>query len=142
MKSVMMYPGVEQNPLPFHQCPSCKIVWPTRESLLADPGVRLIGYRSCLANLLAGVFLFHHRCEAIVTIHASEFADFYDGPMFSVPQTGGEKCPGYCLRVEELRPCPAPCECAFVREIVNLVNNWPKRGDLEYAAAAYAGLPR
>ncbi len=136
----MLYTGLKQNLL-FDRCPSCKTAWATRESLLADPGVRLIGYRSCLADLLVGVFLFHHRCEEIVTIHVSEFADLYDGPMFHTPQTGGEKCRGYCLRVEELRPCPAQCECAFVREIANLISNWPKRAGTISTATAHTELP-
>ena len=140
MKRVMSYTGQTDNPMIFEQCPSCKALWPTRVGFLADPGVRLIGYRVSFANLLAGVFLFHHRCEAMVTIHAGEFANLYDGPIFETPRTGGDKCLGYCLRVEELRPCPAQCECAFVREIVHLVRNWPKRAEVDDAMAMRLGL--
>jgi len=140
MKGLMIRSGNTDNPTTFEQCPSCGVAWPTREGLLADPGVRLIGYRVSFIDLIAGSFLFQHRCGATLVLHASEFADLYDGPIFDTPQTGGEKCPGYCLRVEELRRCPAQCECAFVREIVNLVYNWPKRAEADSAAAIQLGF--
>lgn len=138
MKRVM-YTPMTDNLIAFGQCPSCKAIWPTRGSFLADPGVRLIGYSVNFTDLLAGVFLFRHRCEAIVTIHAGEFASLYDGPVFGTPQTGGPKCPGYCLRADELRSCPAHCECAFVREIIQLIANWPKRPEADSPALTRSG---
>jgi hypothetical protein len=42
-------------------------------------------------------------------------------------KTGTEECPGYCLHQDELQPCPARCECAYVREIIQIIRNWPKR---------------
>jgi len=75
---------------------------------------------------MAGTFLFRHRCEGLVEMHAGEFSDLYNGPMFGEPRTGSEDCPGYCLRKDELRPCPAKCECAYVREIISIVEKWPK----------------
>jgi hypothetical protein len=137
----MLYDGNTDNLTTFARCPSCGAAWSARESFLADPGVRLIGYRVSFIDLIAGLFLFQHRCGATLALHASEFADLYAGPIFDSPQTGGEKCPGYCLRAEELRPCPARCECAFVREIVNLVYNWPKRAEADVAAAIQLGFP-
>lgn len=137
----MISTGRPDNPMMFEQCPSCKAPWPTRAGFLADPDVRLIRYRTVFSDLLAGVFLFQHRCEGLVTIHASEFADLYDGPIFETRQTGGTKCPGYCLHVEELRPCPVQCQCAFLREIVHLIHNWPKRAEINDTTAIRLGLP-
>ena len=110
----------------FHMCPSCKFVWSARAEFLSDPGVDLIAYKVSFTHLVAGVFLFRHRCKGVLTLHAGEFLDLYSGPVFDAPLTGSESCPGYCLRQDELRPCPAKCECAFVREIVQIVKVWPK----------------
>ena len=111
----------------FHTCPSCKFVWSTRADFLADAGVELLAYKVSFADLMAGVFLFQHRCKGLVTLHAGEFADLYHGPIFSEPQTGSEDCPGLCLRKEDFRPCPVKCECAFVREVLQIIKRWPKR---------------
>lgn len=138
MKRTMISTGRPDNPMLFQQCPSCKALWPTRAGFLADPDVRLVGYKAIFSDLPAGVLLFEHRCNGLVTIHAGEFADLYDGPIFSVPQTGGASCPGYCLHVEELRPCPAQCRCAFLREIVHLIHNWPKHAGIDRATVRLA----
>jgi hypothetical protein len=55
-----------------------------------------------------------------------DLRDLYDGPVFEQRKTGTEQCPEYCLRKEELASCPAKCECAYVREIIQLVAKWPK----------------
>jgi hypothetical protein len=34
--------------------------------------------------------------------------------------------PGYCNDREILNPCSEACECAYVREIVQIVRKWPK----------------
>jgi len=61
-----------------------------------------------------------------MAIHVEDFKDLYDGPIFEARATGGEECPDYCIRQDELRPCPAQCECAYVREIISLIKNWTK----------------
>ena len=37
------------------------------------------------------------------------------------------ECPEFCLHKSELRPCPAKCECAYVREIIQVIKDWPKK---------------
>ena len=37
------------------------------------------------------------------------------------------RCPGHCLNEESLEPCREKCECAFVRDILEKVRNWPKQ---------------
>jgi hypothetical protein len=136
MKRLMLYIARTDNLMVFERCPSCETAWPTREDFLADPGVDLIGYRVSFADLLTGLFLFQHRCETLVTLHVGEFADLYEGPMFSIPRAGVMECPGYCLRMVDLRPCPVRCGCAFVREIIHLIDRWPKRAQAGDAAAS------
>jgi hypothetical protein len=110
----------------FEKCPMCGCTWLTRADFLADPDVVLIGYQVNFSHLLAGFFLFAHSCETSLAIHAAEFADLYEGPVFEKPLTGSDSCPGYCLRIDELDPCPAPCECAYVREILQIIRNGPE----------------
>ncbi len=126
----------------FHLCPSCKFVWSTRAEFLSDPGVDLTAYQASFVDLVAGVFLFRHRCDGLLTLHAGEFTDLYHGPIFAIPLTGSEGCPGYCLRQDELRPCPARCECAYVREILRIVTNWPKHEAVGREMVARLGLAR
>ena len=104
----------------------CGSVWADRKDFLQDPEVELIGYQVNYKELAAGILLFNHSCHTTLAIYAEEFAGLYDGPVFSERATGSSECPGYCQNEEELRPCPAKCECAFVREIIHIIRRWPK----------------
>ncbi len=111
----------------FKACPNCTVAWHRRNDLLADPDLELVGYQVNFESLAAGIFLFNHSCLGTLAVPAEEFRDLYDGPVFTRRATGGADCPGYCLHVDELRFCPAECECAYVREILRKIRNWPKR---------------
>jgi hypothetical protein len=111
----------------FKKCPNCGFKWESRENLLTDDKLFLIGYQANFKELATGLFYFNHSCEGTLAIPAYLFGDLYDGPIFSDRATDDEECPGYCLHREELRPCPAECECAYVREIVQIIKNWPKQ---------------
>ena len=104
----------------------CGFRWAGRESFLSDPRVKIIGYQACLNELKAGCLLFNHACEGTFAVRVREFEDLYEGPVFEERKTGTDACPGYCLRQEELRRCAVQCECAFAREIVQIVEQWPK----------------
>ena len=110
----------------FKECPMCGSPWESRDDFLSDPCVEIIGYQACFKELTAGYFLFNHSCEGTLALLVEEFEDLYDGPVYEEQKTGTDECPQYCLRKEELAPCPARCECAFVREIIQLVRRWPK----------------
>jgi hypothetical protein len=56
------------------------------------------------------------------------FRHLYDGPVYAERATGTADCPEYCLYVAELGACLAKCECAYVREILQIVRQWPKAG--------------
>ena len=70
--------------------------------------------------------MFNHSCKATLSMHANAFWDLYQGTFFTDRATGNDQCPGYCLHPDELSPCPAQCECAFVREILQVIKNWRK----------------
>lgn len=108
---------------PFKTCTICGIVWRTRDDFVDDPDIYIVGYQVHFNALTEGLFLFNHSCGGTLSIRAGEFADLYKGPVFQEQRTGTEECPGHCLHHEDLAPCPVKCECAFVREIVQIVKN-------------------
>jgi hypothetical protein len=116
----------------FKTCPKCGHSWATRAEFLDDPGVQCIGYQVDFGELIAGIFLFNHSCWGTLGIEVSAFRDLYDGPVFQNRATGTDECPKHCLHENDLEACGAKCECAFVREILqiirpraNLVENHP-----------------
>lgn len=110
----------------FKDCSLCGFCWKTRQDFLCDPDIEIIGYQAHFEALVAGTFLFNHACRTTLAVPAGEFQDLYDGPMFRTRATGGEDCPGHCLNRHDLSPCRAECECAYVREIVQIIRDWPK----------------
>ncbi|MFC1859728.1 hypothetical protein ACFL9U_17115 [Thermodesulfobacteriota bacterium] len=111
----------------FKNCTMCRAVWHSREKFLSDPIVEVTGYMANFDLLELGIFLFDHKlCGTTLSIRASQFLDLYDGPVFEDRLTGTEECPAYCLNEKELRPCHAKCECAYVREVLNILANWNK----------------
>ena len=110
----------------FKTCSVCGFEWPTRNSFLEDPALTVIGYQVNFEALKLGFFMFNHTCKNTLSVRAEAFWDLYAGPIYKDRATGGEQCPGYCLFEDELSPCPAQCECAFVREILQVIKNWPR----------------
>lgn len=116
----------------FKICPLCKTAWSSRKDFLEDPQVDLVGYQVHFAELALGYFLFNHTsCGTTMAIVAGAFQDLYQGEPFEQRLTGSDLCPGLCLREDELEPCPAHCECAYVRDILQTIRHWPKcRADI------------
>ena len=108
----------------FKQCPSCKTVWESRNSFLDDPDLCLIGYQTGFKKLTQGLFYFNHSCKSTLVINVHDFKELYNGPVYKQRMTQLDNCPGHCLYKENLQPCPAECECAYVREIVQIIKNW------------------
>jgi hypothetical protein len=104
----------------FKQCNICTQKWPTRQDFIADKDIRIIGYQVNFKKLEAGLLYFNHICNNTIALSADLFADLYDGPIFAEPKTGTDECPGYCLNKEELKPCQSECECAYIREVIQL----------------------
>jgi hypothetical protein len=112
----------------FKKCTHCGHRWQMREDFLEDPSTRLIGYQVNLDHLNLGLFLFNHlECGTTLGIPAANFRDLYHGPVYAERLFDTKHCPEYCLHEKQLDPCPAKCECAYVREILQTVQHWPKK---------------
>ena len=111
---------------PFKACAVCRTEWQSRDDFVSDANIVLIGYQVDFEDLLEGFFLFNHNCENTLTIPVAAFGDMYDGPIFDTPLVGTDHCPGHCLHEDNLKQCPAKCECVFVREIIQVLKQAPK----------------
>ncbi len=76
--------------------------------------------------------MFNHdtdECGTTMTLEVNMFSDLHDGPLFEehgkddVPD-----CPGYCKDRYILDPCDLKCECSYVRDVLQQVKQWPKKG--------------
>jgi hypothetical protein len=110
----------------YKRCNVCRTEWSSRDDFVGDPGTELVGYQVNFVDLERGLFLFGHSCGTTLALSAAEFTDLYDGPIAQSRRTGEADCPGHCLRHDDLEPCPAHCECAFVRELLQTLRRWPK----------------
>ncbi len=106
----------------YKVCTLCGREWSSRDDFINDPELKVSGYMADFDRLERGIFLFDHlSCRTTLALAVGNFRDLYKGPVFSERKTGTDKCPGYCLDKDELRPCPNECECAYVREILQLI---------------------
>lgn len=116
--------GLECLTAVFKLCPCCQRKWSDREEFLADPGLEVVGYQADLEFLEEGLFYFNHRisgCGSTIVIGVSCFLDLYSGPRYTERQTLLEGCPRFCIDKNQLTRCDAVCECAFVREVLQIV---------------------
>ena len=104
----------------FTHCNVCNYTWYSRQDFIVDRDIEIIGYQVNFKKLEAGFLYFNHRCGNTIVLSANRFVDLYNGPIFEEAKTGTDECPGYCLNKEELRACRAKCECAYIREIIQL----------------------
>jgi len=111
----------------FFICPCCDFFWYDRNHFLRDKNVKLTGYQVHFDALKLGMFLFNHSCETTFSLKTEFFFDMYDGPVYREHLIDSNSCPGYCLRENCLDSCPQKCECAFVRKIIQLILDYPKR---------------
>jgi len=111
----------------FKEC-SCGRGWSSREDFLGAGDTQLVGYQVNFQELELGLFLFRHLlCKTTIALPAGFFGDLYQGRVFDEPRTRTAECPEHCLHKDDLRPCPAECECAYVREILQIIRQWPKK---------------
>ena len=113
----------------FKECKMCGSTWDSRDAFLCDPCVEIVGYQVHFEELTAGYFVFNHSCETSMAVAVGVFRNLYDGPVFEKRRMGTDDCPEYCLHRGDLGPCLARCECAFVREIIQLIRSWPKHAE-------------
>lgn len=111
----------------FKQCTMCEHPWDSRQRFLEDPEVVVVGYQSYLPDPDLGLFLFNHlSCETTLALEATAFSDLYSGPIYTEQLTGTAECKKHCLNSSVLRTCPSRCACAYVREVLQIVRQWPK----------------
>lgn len=127
----------------FKKCTCCENPWFTRDEFLQDKNTALVGYQANFSHLELGYFLFNHlTCESTIAIPAGLFKNLYAGPVFAQRLTGTEICHGLCDDIEVLEPCENQCECAWVREIVQLIRDWPKeKSQLAKSAGVMGDAP-
>ena len=56
-----------------------------------------------------------------MALKTSEFLSLYTGEKYPDSKMGGDECPRLCLDRNELDRCPAFCEYAFIREIIQII---------------------
>ncbi|MCF7854092.1 MAG: hypothetical protein K9N51_04780 [Candidatus Pacebacteria bacterium] len=113
----------------FKQCPKCGSVWESRALFLADAEIHATGYQVNFEELEAGLFIFNHvrsGCGTTIAIPAGSFCDLYDGPIFEHAFKDSVQCDGHCLRDDDLEDCDVPCECAYVRHVLQVIRGWEK----------------
>jgi hypothetical protein len=115
--------------IPFKTCPVCNQKWLTRDDFLSDPKIKLLGYQVNFDELTLGAVLFNHEiCLDTLAVMVECFADLKTGPIYRERKFGSDECPGYCLYECNLNLCTAKCECAWVRDVLQKLSHWPKRG--------------
>ncbi len=111
----------------FKICSCCEAPWYTRDEFLNDEQIDLVGYQANFCQLELGFLLFNHlNCESTIAVHAGLFKDLYSGPIFGQRLTGTDVCQGFCKDSVALEPCEEKCECAYIREIIQIIRIWPK----------------
>ena len=110
----------------FKSCSICQNQWETLESFLEDPAIKLVGYMPTFDDLQNGLFLFNHTCGTTLACQVGLFTNLYDGPVYTVKKTGQSDCPGHCLNKTDFSPCPVVCNCAHVRDTLQIIKTWPK----------------
>ena len=108
----------------FKVCPCCGNIWPTREAFLSDGSLELNGYTADFETLEEGLFFITHRrggCGSTLAIKAREFLDLYTGPRHVERKAQSKECPRYCMEKGQLDRCTVLCECAYVREVLQIL---------------------
>lgn len=102
----------------------CSTQWKTRDDFLGDSTLFINGYGADFERLEWGLFYFTHAvegCYSTMAIFAEQFLDLYAGDRFNERRTAEEDCPRYCLDEKQLNRCDAFCECAFNREVIQII---------------------
>ena len=110
----------------FKKCSMCGQIWENREAFLDDPDLEIIGYQASFDNVKNGLFLYNHVCKTTLAMEVMEFDDLYKGPVYDLSLTGTDDCSDLCHDINELSVCGSQCKYAYVRDIIQVIKNWPK----------------
>ena len=117
----------------FQTCGSCKRAWPTCDSFILDPAVRLLGLQSVPINPDFNVLVFEHRCGSSISILTPRLRHLLPEPEPGDPTArllGSEQCPGHCRFLEDLEACDAPCSSARDRKLILLVQRMKEEAQM------------
>jgi len=109
---------------PFRTCGSCNRAWPTWETFVLDPGVRLLGLQSDVTRPDVNLLVFEHECGSSISLLSSRLRHLLPEAEPGEPTerlTGTDRCRGHCLRVGDLEACDAPCVNARDRRLILLI---------------------
>jgi hypothetical protein len=113
----------------FQTCGSCKRAWPTWDSFVLDPAVRLLGFQSLVANPDFNALVFEHRCGSSISILTPRLRHLLPEPEPGDPTDslrGTDPCRGHCRFLEDLEACDAPCRNARDRKLILLIQRMKK----------------
>jgi hypothetical protein len=110
----------------FKNCSNCDVHWPNLDAFMRDPAIELVGYMPTFDNLANGLILFNHGCGTTLACRVEQFKNLFKGPVYQINKQGGDDCPGYCQNKTDFSPCPIECSCAFVRDALQIIKQWPK----------------
>lgn len=110
----------------FKKCTACHYQWQDREAFLTDPDIVIIGYQAGFDDVQEGLYLFNHQCRTTLALEVGKFEDLYDGPRYDKELAETEECSGFCLVTDELSVCSAKCKYAYLRDIIQIIRDWPK----------------
>jgi hypothetical protein len=111
----------------FKTCPGCENTWLSRNELLGDPQVRLLGFQPVASGHEAGLFLFHHeKCGTTLALDLPSLGSLSRRPMLALSHCSAGVSTDYCLSKLGGGPCPLYCVCEFVAEVAGLIQAWPK----------------
>ncbi|MEW5774722.1 MAG: hypothetical protein AB1916_14490 [Thermodesulfobacteriota bacterium] len=109
---------------PFASCPMCSREWKDLDAFLSDPDLRIDGYEADFERLEWSLFYFTHLrpgCGSTFTVEAEHFFCLYDGAKYTERRVFKDDCPQLCLDTTQLDRCDAFCECAFNREVIQVI---------------------
>ena len=109
---------------PFQSCGSCGKAWPSWDSFVLDPAVRLLGLQAVVTPPDINLLIFEHRCGSTISILSRRLRHLLPEPEPSGPPArllGTDQCRGHCLRLEDLEACDAPCSNARDRGLIQLI---------------------
>jgi hypothetical protein len=109
----------------YKKC-DCGKKWKTRDSLLRDKSVKIIGYQPDFVNNKYNHFLFRHRvkgCGMFFGVRATDFSDLREKECPNELCFGKDDCPGYCTDTFELRVCSVTCRNASDRAIASKIRS-------------------
>ena len=113
----------------FKTCSKCGFVWPERASFLIDPNLRLIGYQADFEELMAGIFLYSTTFAKRLSPLEQTTSKIYTTARCLLKGWKAVTSAGVTVCTKMIYAhIPRNVNVQYVREIVQVILNWPKQG--------------